>query len=79
MCKITESTTFGNIISEVYSNQWVVGTVEVPNVFRTGGSCCHAVMHFSTCLYHLREPFSPLDLIASECLCISIWNEVFVK
>ena len=79
MCEITESTKFRNIISEIYSNQWVVGTVEVPNVFRTEGACCHAVMHFSTWLYHLREPFSLLDLIASEFWYIWIWNEVFVK
>jgi hypothetical protein len=48
MCKITESTKFGNVIPAVYSNQWAAGTVEVPNVSSTEGACCHAVMHCST-------------------------------
>jgi hypothetical protein len=46
VCKITESTKFGNTISGVYSR--VVGDLEVPNISRTEGACCHAVMHCST-------------------------------
>jgi len=42
-----ESTKFGNVISGVYSNQWAVCTLAVPNVSRTEGACCHAVMHCS--------------------------------
>jgi len=29
VCKITESTKFGSVVSEVYCNQWAVGTVGV--------------------------------------------------
>ena len=29
VCKTTESTKFGNVMSEVYCNQWAVGTVGV--------------------------------------------------
>jgi len=39
--KITESTKFGIVISEVYCNQWAVGTVGVLVVSRTEGACCH--------------------------------------
>jgi hypothetical protein len=66
VCKITDNTKFGNTIYGVYSNQKKVGTVEVPNISRTEGAHCHAVMHCSTLLYHLREPFSLLDFIGSE-------------
>jgi hypothetical protein len=40
-------------------------------------SCCHAVMLFSTWLYHLWEWF--LDFIASEFCFVWLCNEVFVK
>ena len=43
VCKITESTKFENIISEVYSNQWAIGTLVLPNISRTEGACCDAV------------------------------------
>jgi hypothetical protein len=46
--KITEGTKFGNVIFGVYSNQWAVGIMEVPNICRTKGAFCHAVMHCST-------------------------------
>jgi hypothetical protein len=48
VCKITESTKFGNVISGVYCNQRAVGSEEVPNISRTKDACCHSVMHFST-------------------------------
>ena len=51
----------------------------MPDVFRTEGTCCHSVMHFSTCLYHLWEPFAMLLFIASELCYIWLRNEVFVK
>jgi hypothetical protein len=74
-----DSTKFGNIKHGVYSNLCLVGNLEVPNIFRTEGACCHAVMHFSTCLYHLWEPFSLLDFIASDFCYVWLYNEVFVK
>jgi hypothetical protein len=52
--------------------------MEVPNICRTKGAFCHAVMHCSTWLYHLWEPFSLLDFIGSEFCFIWLWNEVFV-
>ena len=51
----------------------------MPNICRTEGACCAAVMQFSTCLYHLWEPFSLLLFIASEFCFICLCNEVFVK
>ena len=39
----------------------------------------HVVMLLCTCLYHLWEPFSVLDFIASEFCFIWLCNEVFVK
>ena len=51
----------------------------MPNVIRIEGACCHAVIHFSTCLCHLWEPFSLLLFIASEFCFVSLCNEVFVK
>jgi hypothetical protein len=47
VCKITESTKFWNIISEVYSNQWAVGAQEMPNISKTEGTC-HALMPSNT-------------------------------
>jgi len=73
------STKFGNTKSGVYSNLWLVGNLYVPNIFRNKCACGRAVMHFSTCLYHLWEPFSVLDFIASEFCFIWLCNEVFVK
>jgi len=67
------------IMSWFYCNQCFVGNLEVPNIFRTKVACCHAVMLFSTCLYHLWEPFSLLDFIASEFHFIWLCNEVFAK
>ena len=32
----------------VEADHWLVGNVEVPNIFRTEGACCYAVTHFST-------------------------------
>jgi len=48
VCKTTESTKFGNVMSEVYCNQWAVGTMVLPNISRTEGTCYHAVMPSST-------------------------------
>jgi len=53
--------------------------LEVPNFFRTEGACCHVVMHFSTCLYHLWGPFSVFLFIASEFCFVWLCNEMFVK
>ena len=52
---------------------------KMPNVFRTKGACCHAVIHFNTCLCHLWKPFSLLLFIASEFCFVWLCNEVFVK
>jgi hypothetical protein len=41
--------------------------------------CCLAVMHFSTWLYPLWEPFSLLDFIASELCFIWLCNRMSVK
>jgi len=48
VCKITESTKFGNTVSGVYSNQWLVGNLGARNIFRTDGACCHAIWHLRT-------------------------------
>jgi len=48
VCKIAKSTKFGKVISGVYSDHWLVYNLEVPNIFKTEGACCNAVMHFST-------------------------------
>jgi hypothetical protein len=42
-------------------------------------SSCHAVMHCSTWLYPLWEPFSLLDFTANEFCFIWLHIEVFVK
>jgi hypothetical protein len=48
VCKITETTKSGNVISEVYCNQWLVGNMEMLNISSTEGTCYPAVMHCST-------------------------------
>ena len=55
VCKIIESTKFGNIICGVCcNNMWgllynerSVGDLEVPNISRTKDACCHAVQHLT--------------------------------
>ena len=56
-----------------------MGKLELPNVFRTEGGCFYSTMQFSTCLYHLWEPFSLLIFIADEFCSIWLCDEVLVN
>jgi hypothetical protein len=77
-----DSTKFVNIKSGFYSSLYLVGNLQVPNIFRSKGECCHAAIRYSTCVYHLWEPFSVLDLIGSEfcfilCVMKCLYSEGF--